>query len=264
METTDKQTKGLLQKNHTELEVETENQTGELAKVKQELASEITERKKTERKAKEAKTHFQALFNIMIDPVVIVDKKGRFLEVTDGVEKITGFRKEELLGKNFLRTKIITTKSKSLLIKNLAKRMMGMRVAPYEVEVLTRDGSKLPYEVNAAKINYMGKAADMVIFRDIAERKKAKKALEKAHDELEKRVQKRTLELAKSNELLHAEISERRKTEDELKKKTLELEAKVKELEEFHDLAVGRELKMQEMEKEFEKLGKSVGQGHFL
>ncbi len=113
----------------------------------------------------------------MVDPVVIVDGKGKFLEITDKVEEITGFKKEELLGKNFLRSKIVTAKSKAILMKNLAKRMMGMDVAPYEVEVLTKDGRKIPYEINAAKMEYKGKPADMVVFRDITKRKKAEEVL---------------------------------------------------------------------------------------
>ena len=162
------------------------------------------------------KTRFQALFNAMVDPVVIVDSKGKFLEVTDGVEKITGFKKDELIGKNFLKTKIVTKKSKAIFIKNLAKRMMGVEVLPYEIEVVGKDGGRMPYEVNAAKIDYMGKPADMVVFRDIAERKQAEEALIKVHDELESRVEERTAELIKSNEELSNEIAEREKTERKL------------------------------------------------
>jgi PAS domain S-box-containing protein len=121
----------------------------------------------------ESRKDFQTLFNLMPDPVVIIDSKGRFLEVNDRVEETTGFEKEELLGKNFLRTKIITEKSKAILAKNLAKRMLGMHMTPYEVEVLTKDGRKLPFEINAKKIEYEGKTADLVILRDIIQRKKA-------------------------------------------------------------------------------------------
>ncbi len=120
----------------------------------------------------ESRKHFETLFNLMVDPVAIVDKKGKILAVTEKVEEITGFKKEELVGKNFLRTKIASAKSKALMIKNLTKRMMGMRLAPYEVEILTKDGRKIPFEINAEKINYKGKPADMVVFRDISERKK--------------------------------------------------------------------------------------------
>jgi PAS domain S-box-containing protein len=126
-----------------------------------------------EEKIVESRKDFQTLFNLMPDPVVIVDSKGIFLEVNDKVKEATGFEKEELLGKSFLGTKIVTEKSKAILAKNLAKRMLGISVTPYEVEVLTKDGRKIQFEINATKIEYEGKTADFVILRDIMQRKKA-------------------------------------------------------------------------------------------
>ena len=45
---------------------------------------------------------FFHFINQIPDPVVIVDSKGRFLAINDEVEKKTGFKKEDLLGRNFL------------------------------------------------------------------------------------------------------------------------------------------------------------------
>ncbi|MEA3457268.1 MAG: PAS domain S-box protein, partial [Candidatus Thermoplasmatota archaeon] len=53
------------------------------------------------------------------------------------------------IGKNFLKTLLLTAKSKALTIKNLGKRMTGMNVEPYIVDVLTKDGRKIPFEINA-------------------------------------------------------------------------------------------------------------------
>ncbi|MDH5663956.1 MAG: PAS domain-containing protein, partial [Candidatus Bathyarchaeota archaeon] len=136
----------------------------------------------TEEELKESRKEFQTLFNRMPDPVVIVDKMGKILAVNDKTEEITGFKREELLGKNFLRIEIATAKSKAILMKNLAKRMMGINIAPYEVEGLTKNGKKIPFEVNATKIEYGEKPADLVIFRDITERKKTEEALKESEE----------------------------------------------------------------------------------
>ena len=141
------------------------------------ISRDITDRKKVENVLKDSKKHFQDLFNNLVDPAVIVDSKGVFLEVTKKVEELTGYKREELLGKNFLKTRLLTNKSKRLLIKNLVKRMAGIHIPPYTVNILTKDGVILPCELNAEKIDYMGKTADMVIFRDIRERKKFEKAI---------------------------------------------------------------------------------------
>jgi PAS domain S-box-containing protein len=52
---------------------------------------------------------------------------------------------------------------------------------------------------------------------EIMERKQAQQALQKAHQELEKRVEERTRELAKTNKQLRREIEERERTEAELR-----------------------------------------------
>jgi len=52
---------------------------------------------------------------------------------------------------------------------------------------------------------------------EITERKQAQQALQEAHQELEKRVEQRTRELAGANEQLRREITERQKTEEELR-----------------------------------------------
>jgi signal transduction histidine kinase len=61
-------------------------------------------------------------------------------------------------------------------------------------------------------------------------RKRAEEALRKAHDELEMRVQERTAELGRANEILRDEIAERKEAESRLAKLTQELIERNKEL----------------------------------
>ena len=57
----------------------------------------------------------------------------------------------------------------------------------------------------------------MSVSRNITKRKQAEEALKKAHDELERRVEERTAELAAANKQLRSEIEERRRTETALR-----------------------------------------------
>jgi len=144
------------------------------------IIKDITERKRVEKELQESRRHFQTLFNVTVDPVVIVDSQGTILEVTEKVEEITGFKREELLGKNFMEISVVTEESKKVLMANLSRRLRGIDIPPYEVELLTRDGRKLLNEVNAQKIEYQGKTAVMASFRDISERKRMEDQLLKS------------------------------------------------------------------------------------
>jgi integral membrane sensor domain MASE1 len=103
----------------------------------------------------------------------------------------------------------------------------------------------------------------------VAQHRRTEHALRDAHGDLERRVQERTAELAKANAALRAEILERQHVEERLEKRvqerTLELarangalQEKIADLEQFEQVVVGRELKMIELEKELERLQRTV------
>jgi len=71
--------------------------------------------------------------------------------------------------------------------------------------------------VNTALVVIDGRKCNVGFFTDITERKKAEEALQKAHDELEVRVEQRTAELAKAIEELQNEISERKTAQEKLR-----------------------------------------------
>jgi len=149
-----------------------------------------------------AEDKFKSLVNFIADPVVIVDHKGHILEINDKVEELTGFSKEDLLGKNFLKIDLLPMKSKAIAIKSLAKRMMGIDVKPYEIEANKKSGETVYLEINAKKIEYEDKSADLVVFHDITERKMIEEKLEKYAEQLEEEVKERTKTLKENEEKL--------------------------------------------------------------
>jgi PAS domain S-box-containing protein len=89
--------------------------------------------------------------------------------------------------------------------------------ARYEARGLKKDGSEIWLEKFVTTVPWGGGPAVQTAIVDVSDRKEAERALRAARDELEKRVQIRTSELARANELLEIEIEDRQKTEEELR-----------------------------------------------
>ena len=123
-----------------------------------------------------AKRKFNMLFNLMPDPAVIMDGTGNLLEVSERIKEISGYEKGELIGKKLFEINAVTAKSKTVLRKKLADLMAGLSIAPYEVEMLSKDGGKLLLELNAARIDYGNGQVALVVIRDRTEIKKMEQA----------------------------------------------------------------------------------------
>ena len=131
----------------------------------------------------DAKNTLKTLINLISDPVVVVDKKGKFLEISERVEDLTGVSRDQLLGSNFMSVDFLTAKSKAILIKNFTKRMLGKNIDKYEIEATSKNGENIILEVNGIKIDYDGKPADLVMFHDISHQKKTEKELKDSKEQ---------------------------------------------------------------------------------
>ena len=70
------------------------------------------------------------------------DFSGRFLYGNQRAEEIIGYKKEELIGKNFLKLKILPVGQIKRAAKLLALNRMGKSTGPDEFTLIRKDGSK--------------------------------------------------------------------------------------------------------------------------
>jgi PAS domain S-box-containing protein len=200
--------------------------------VKRQINSELMELKPGTKKNKKLKTHYKQieeelqnseerlkiLFQYAPDAYYLNDLKGNFIDGNKAAEEVTGYKKEELVGKSFLTLKLLPLKQIPKAAKLLAKNLKGYPTGPDDFVLKRKDGKQISVEIRTFPVKIHGKSLVLSIARDITKRKQAEEALRRSRAELEDRVKKRTADLAEANKSLKAEISERRKAEKELRK----------------------------------------------
>ncbi|MGA7843991.1 MAG: PAS domain S-box protein [Dehalococcoidales bacterium] len=118
---------------------------------------------------------YKAVFESAGDIMMLFDKKGKIIDVNGKSVEISGYEKEEVIGKHVrVLSKILTKKSMARVITNFLKRMAGFEVPPYEIDLIKKNGELLTFEISAQPLRKDGKIiGDLGILRDVTARKRA-------------------------------------------------------------------------------------------
>lgn len=200
-------------------------------KMKMALITDITESKQAEEAYK------SLIFHSPIGIFIVQDRVFKLLN--PGFLNITGYSEEDLLGKDSFS--IVPPEHRESVRQNAIQLLRGERRAPYEYQFITKNGETKWVVETVISTNYQGRRATLGYFRESTERKRTEEALLQAKEELERRVEERTAELHASNQQLHLEIAEKRRTEAMLERQAQELARSNEELQNFayiasHDL----------------------------
>lgn len=138
---------------------------------------DITERKKAEEQIKDSEERLKILFDYAPDAYYISDLKGNFIDGNIAAEKLIGYKKEELIGKNFLKLKLLSLADIPKAVKLLAKNLRRLPTGPNEFVLNRKDNSKVIVEISTYPVKIKGRTLVLGIARDITERKKAEKEI---------------------------------------------------------------------------------------
>ena len=172
------------------------------------IQSEIEERKEVEKSLRESENKYRNLVERANDGIVII-QDGFIRFANPRAIALSGQAPENFINQPFIAYLHPTEKTK---IKEMYERRISgdTPASIYETIFVRKDGEPIYAEVNAGRITYQERPADLVLIRDISERKRAQEALKQAYDQLEVKVAERTVELAVAKE--RAEESDRLKS----------------------------------------------------
>ncbi|MCX6142291.1 MAG: PAS domain S-box protein, partial [Ignavibacteriales bacterium] len=135
---------------------------------------DVTERKQTEARVKQALEWQEAIFEGSRDAIFISDQDSRFVAVNNAACDLTGYSREQLLK---MRIPDLHDHPDLDAYKTFHQRIFDGENILSEAKILRNDGRKVDTEFNNRRVSIAGKPYMHTTARNITERKRAEEAL---------------------------------------------------------------------------------------
>lgn len=144
------------------------------------VSVDITERKRTEALLRESEEKYRNFVERANDGIAVIqDQKVVF--VNRRLAQLWGGESEEVIGASFV--KFLHPDEIPRITKLYQKRIAGEDVpVQYETILVNKEGEKVFVEINAGYFQYQGGPADLVLIRDITDRKYSERALKESEE----------------------------------------------------------------------------------
>jgi len=126
------------------------------------------------------------LFEKAPDSIFLYDQDGNFIDGNEEAEKLTGYKRDELRGKNFLSIDLLVPEDIPRAAENLQETLKNERTGPTEYMIKRKDDTTAYIEVRTYPFVHEEQNKVMGIARDITQRKKYEKTLEKSQTSYKK------------------------------------------------------------------------------
>lgn len=138
---------------------------------------DITEREVLASQLASSESKFRVVFEYAPDAIYLHDFEGVFVDGNRAAEELTGYSRNELIGKSFFTTPLLSQDQLPKATAILTANAKGEPSGPDEFTIQRRDGSCLALEIRTFPVNLGGRPLVLGIARDISERKRAEQAL---------------------------------------------------------------------------------------
>ena len=144
------------------------------------LQRDITERKHAEAALKNSEARTKAIVHSSLDCIVTIDHEGKILDFNPAAEKVFGYARAEVLGRELAQVIIppsLRERHRHGMMRYLTTgeaRVIGKRI---EIVAIRSDGREFPVELAITRIGAEALPTFTGFIRDISERKRAERQL---------------------------------------------------------------------------------------
>jgi PAS domain S-box-containing protein len=178
---------------------------------------DIVQRRQAERALRESEERFRLLYEASPLPYQSLNADGRLVEVNPAWSEFLGYSKDEVLGRE-LRD-FLDEAGRRAFRERFPQFLSAGEVRDADFVMIRKDGTRIPVEVDGRiGCDEQGhfKQTHCVV-RDVTERVRIEEQRRRAHEELERCVAERTVQLADTNSKLQQEVADRERTEATLR-----------------------------------------------
>ncbi len=188
---------------------------------------DITERDQAETALREAEAKYRNIFEHAVEGIFQTTPEGHYLSANPALAHIYGYESAATMMAeltNIQQQLYVEPRRRQEFVQALQR---DGAVTGFESQIYQRNGSiiwisenaRAVYDASGSLLYYEGTV------EDITQRKEVEAALQRANEELELRVERRTAALTESNQRLLSEIRERHRVEEALRASEAELRA---------------------------------------
>ncbi|MCA1577576.1 MAG: PAS domain S-box protein [Acidobacteria bacterium] len=139
------------------------------------IARDITEARRAQKALRESEERYRELFENSKDAIYVHDMSGQYTSVNRAAEQLSGYTRQELIGRHF--SSLVSPEYARHVREQLCRKLHASGETTYEVELITKQGERIPVEVSSRLIIENGLPVGVQgCLHDISERKKAHEA----------------------------------------------------------------------------------------
>ena len=134
---------------------------------------------KAEKRIIESEAKFRYLFETAPDTILTANMNGVITSCNAAALKLTGYSKEELIGKHYVKLNFFRARDLPKYMKLMSAIVRNKTVEPFEVAWHTKDGTEIISEVHLNILTDGNKPIGVqAVCRDVTERRKAEKEIQ--------------------------------------------------------------------------------------
>jgi PAS domain S-box-containing protein len=146
------------------------------------MAESIDDRKRAEAASSASEERFSVFFECAPEGYYVHDVNGVILNVNQAAERLSGYRRDELIGKTFAQVGLLPPDDLARALRLLPRSAHGEPVDSEEFKLIRKDGEIVDVEIRTFPIEMAEGKVIMGAVRDITQRKRAEKALRESEE----------------------------------------------------------------------------------